>query len=230
MTTRYFLRDEHNQIIVPTNSMFLLPLNNLDYHIEHGLFEKNIIDWCKQFCNKGTFIDIGAHTGTYSIELSSFGQVHSFEPQRWTYYGLCGSITLSNKRNITAHNIALGSPTQIGKRTLYIPSVDGGGSSLHTIDSPIQTEEVEVRTLDSYNFTNVTFMKIDVEGNELNVLLGAEQTLRHSRPKILFESNLESNGTYHNLFEIKEFLTTLNYDVIQITGVSNMFLATSIKN
>jgi FkbM family methyltransferase len=239
MSTTYFIltkhsaddvaRDENNQLVfLNSKASYILPANNLPYYIQHGLFEKGLIQWCKQFCKQGTILDIGAHTGTYSIALAPHASsVHSFEPQKMTYYALCGSIALSNSQNVTAHNVALGAPDQVGKMTLNIRSHDGGGSSLQSFADPvIAQEQVEVRTLDSYNFRNITFIKMDVEDNELNVLKGAAQTIKQNNyPTIIFESNHENQRLFSYIID------TLGYGaILPINGVSNMFLTDPPKN
>ena len=213
----------NNQIINVNRLMFILPSNNMSYYENHGLFESNLIDWSKQFCfsNKIT-LDIGAHSGTYSLCLANRSQhVYSFEPQKMTYYSLCGSVALSNLKNVTCHNFGLGSQEQVGEKELFIVSNDGGGSTLIKNQSPVlSTETVTIRTLDSLQLKNVGFIKMDVEENELNVLKGAVETLKNSNyPTILFESN-DINE------ELFNFIKQLSYNIIQVSGVNNMFLAT----
>ncbi|NDC39609.1 MAG: FkbM family methyltransferase, partial [Proteobacteria bacterium] len=81
---------------------------------------------------------------------------------------------------------------------------------------------IEVRTLDSLALQEpISFIKMDVEDNELSVLKGGQETLKRSGyPPILFESN-HANTT---LFE---FLKGLGYGIVPIRGISNMFLATA---
>jgi FkbM family methyltransferase len=220
-------REDKNQIICLTENIYILPKNNMNYYIQNGLFEKNLMEWCRQFCKKDkNMLDIGAHSGTYTISLAeNCKHVYSFEPQKMTYYSLCGSIALSNIKNVTCINFGLGSLEQVGKQTLNIVSLDGGGSTLHTNNNNIlQTEEIEVRTLDSFNIDNIGFIKIDVEENELQVLLSGENTLKMSNyPKILFEMNVENK-------ELINFLKGINYNIININGYNNMFLATNKYN
>lgn len=236
MSTNYFLLikrtdvdialDRENSLVVPpqNSTVFALPANNVAYYAQHGLFEKHLISWSAQYCNSSKdFIDIGAHTGTYSLYLSRFSNhVHAFEPQKMTYYALCGGIALSNIRNITAHNFGLGSEEQIGELVLQIISPDGGGSTIQKTTKPVlATETIHIRTLDSFNLDNIGFIKIDVEDNELYVLKGGRKTLeRNNFPPIIFECNDSS----HTL-KITEFLTQFPYKITNIRGVSNMFLA-----
>lgn len=226
MSTNYFIltrNTESNQILVLNNTnTHILPQVNLDYYTKNGLFEQSLIDWSAQFCQKDkVFLDIGAHSGTYTISLAKYCKtVHSFEPQRMTYYSLCGSVALSNAENVFCHNLGLGEETQTGQQTLNIVSDDGGGSTIQPITNIKKTELITVKTLDSMNLEDIGFIKMDVEGNELSVLKGALNTLKQSNyPKILFESN-----TYNS--ELFSFLTNLGYSMINITGYPNMYLAT----
>jgi len=233
MSTNYFIltkpksaivSDNHqNQILSlsPNVDVHLLPKVNLEYYSTRGLFESQLIDWCKQYCSKNSlFLDIGAHSGTYAISLASVcKEVHAFEPHKMTYYSLCGSVALSGHENIDCHKMALGSADQVGIRSLKIVSHDGGGSSLHSTMGILREEEIEVFTLDYFNFSNVGFIKMDVEENELYVLKGALETLeRNEYPTILFESNYEN----HALFS---FIKEIGYaGIIAVAGCNNMFL------
>lgn len=221
-----FVDNNNNSIISLNNKYnFILPYNNIYYYIQNGLFENELIGWCKELCNKDkVMLDIGAHTGTYSIYLSNYCKMlYAFEPQKMTYYSLCGSVSLSNCHNIECINYGLGSEEQVGTKELNIISQDGGGSSIQPLNNILCKELIKVRTLDSFNIKNIGFIKIDVEGNELDVIKGSLNTLRGSNnPFILFESN-ETN------IELFEFITNIGYKIININGYSNMFLAESIN-
>lgn len=218
--------DNNNTIINLSNkNTFILPYNNICYYTQKGLFESSLIEWCKELCNKDkVMLDIGSHTGTYSIHLSKYCKtVYAFEPQKMTYYALCGSVCLSNCYNIECINYGLGSVDQIGTKELNIISEDGGGSSIQPQYNLISKEMIRVRTLDSFNISNIGFIKIDVEGNELDVLKGSLNTLRESdNPNILFESNTSN-------IELFDFINKIGYTIININGYQNMYLAASIK-
>ena len=81
-----------------------------------------------------------------------------------------------------------------------------------------------MRTLDSFKIDNISFIKMDVENNELQVLLASENTLRRSNyPKILFEMNQTNT-------DLISFLDRINYNIIQVGGSTNMFLAVNKFN
>jgi FkbM family methyltransferase len=238
MTTKYFIlsknpqtatynNDENQIIFLNTRLNYILPQVNLEYYSKYGLFENGLIEWCKQFCRKDKiFLDIGAHSGTYAISLAGHcKEVHAFEPQRLTYYSLCGSIALSNSSNIFAHKVGLGSIEQTGSQLLSIVSNDGGGSSLHNNSHQpvLEKETIEIRTIDSFEFDNIGFIKMDVEDNELFVLQGSKATLTLcSYPPFMFESNNQNNNKV--LFDYIKLV--LGYKIVQIGGCNNMFLAT----
>ena len=233
MSTKYFIlskpkneniaNNEKNQLFfLNDQDTHILPEVNLEYYCKHGLFEKELIEWCKQFCSKDkVFLDIGAHSGTYAISVADVSkEVWAFEPQQMTYYALCGGVALSSKRNIICKQLGLGSVNQVGQKTLNIVSNDGGGSSLHSTTGILRQETIDIVELDSMNIENIGFIKMDVEENELHVLMGARNTLKQSNyPPILFESNTD-NPTLFN------YITNeLNYKIITLSGVNNMFLA-----
>jgi FkbM family methyltransferase len=237
MSSKYFILSKNennlvddnndNNIVLLNGLTFILPANNIGYYTSNGLFENRLIEWCKQFCDKSqNILDIGAHTGTYSLCLSNHCKnVYAFEPQRMTYYSLCGSVALSNKSNIIPYNYGLGSHVQAGKMPLFVISEDGGGSTIQPIeeDKIIRTEGIEISTLDEFRFTDINFIKLDVENNELDVLKGGINTIINNNfPKILFESNTTNP-------ELFDYITnTLKYkNIIPIRGTNNMFLATT---
>ena len=234
MTTKYFIltknenndisNNDYNQfILLNKNNVYILPHNNLNYHLTNGIFEGDLIEWCKQFGNDNkNMLDVGAHTGTYTISLSKyFNHVYSFEPQKMTYYALCGSVALSNIQNVTCYNFGLGSESQVGEQMLKIISVDGGGSTLHMTDNSkiIKEESVIIKTLDELDLENIGFIKIDVEDNEYYVIFGAIDTIIKSNyPKILYESNVRNKNLENKLID-------LGYKILNIIGYSNMYLA-----
>jgi FkbM family methyltransferase len=243
----------HDQIHYINQPMIMLiPREYITHHSLYGIYESSLMTWIQQeFASKNKiFLDIGAHTGTFTVCLArSFQQVYAFEPQKMTYYALCGSVALSGLDNVTCVNSALGSYDQVshsnGICTLYKNSADGGTSSLHLsslqssnnssdgIDpgnpiihkDTITTENVKLCVLDKYINVfsgNVGVIKIDTEENELDILMGSIDVLNDSNlPHIFFEAN--SN----KLQEITDFLVkVVGYNsIIPIRSYKNMYLA-----
>ena len=162
-----------------------------------------------------TAIDIGGNRGIYSYWMSKIvgekGKVVVFEPQPelGTYLeSLRHSFQLNN---LTIVSKALSSSP--GRQKLFRFNVGHGGASLITIpDETRPSIEVDVTTLDQYfadwKGPRITFIKCDVEGNELEVFKGGRNMILRDRPILLFECHHEEaeNG------ELFSFLVSLDYD------------------
>ena len=123
-------------------------------------------------------IDIGAHVGYWSRRLvRDFNQVYAFEAESEHIECLRANIT---EPNITITQVALSNESGTLK---FSKSIDNSGMS-RIADEGI---DVQCEPLDHWNINDVDLIKIDVEGHELNVLRGAEQTILRSRPVLFME-------------------------------------------
>lgn len=135
-------------------------------------------------------IDVGGNRGTYTYHLWRLGaRVETFEPNP-----SCAALLVGWARarpRVEVHRFALSSAA--GEATLNVPvdsagvAHDASGTLEATQSGRVETTRVEIRTLDSFGFKDVRFMKIDVEGHELGVIQGAAKTVRESHPAILVE-------------------------------------------
>jgi FkbM family methyltransferase len=131
-------------------------------------------------------VDVGANIGIYSYAFRNFcREIHAFEPQPACLKVLKAAAV----KNVVVHPVALSDAA--GTMELHIPrkkgSVLDGLASLRPLSGDVIVEKVEVATLDSFQFTGVAFLKIDVEGHEMNMLKGAVETIRRERPLVLIE-------------------------------------------
>ena len=129
-------------------------------------------------------------------------------------------------KNVTIENLALSNTT--GHSNLYFPTDAVGKSSSpsatilhHENDAAFTTiEQVSIATLDAYCTQNnliPQFLKIDVEGNELNVFKGAATTLAKFKPKIIVEIEARHIGQ-EKVIETIKFLQSLGYQGKIIDG------------
>jgi FkbM family methyltransferase len=160
--------------------------------------------------------------GVYSVMLSdSFKEVHAFEAQRRTYLQLCGNLFLNEKENVRPYNVAITSPPKANQlTTLSIVSEDGGGSTVCSPHAPVLAEEkVITKTIDNYHLENVGLIKLDIEGNELSALQGAQFTIERSgHPPIIFEAN-EDTWYAEQKKELFNYLNENDYNVIEIRPI-----------
>lgn len=136
--------------------------------------------------NRKRAVDVGANIGFYSFALSRLcDRVEAFEP-----IPACADILCAfGARNIRVHRVGLSSSD--GDRTLRLPVVGGHPQFLSASFSKEYEEKEElvvpVRRLDDYRFLDVSFMKIDVEGHEREVLEGGRETILREKPCLLIE-------------------------------------------
>ncbi len=133
---------------------------------------------------------MGAHLGLYSYRLARLVvKVVSFEINAELL------ADLINYKSTSIQIIPKGLSSSPGEGTLFIPSLDGqlmsGWASLDPNNLPGATNQLtrvaQWTTLDTFQLRDVSFIKVDVEGHELEVLRGAEATLRRCRPMLLVE-------------------------------------------
>ena len=158
------------------------------------------------------FVDVGAHIGRYSMmaakRIGSLGRVIAIEAHPETFELLKKNIKLNGLDNVTTVNAV--ATSQKGKVKLYLPGQDSGLTVYNTImvNRAKPTEhflEVEANTLDNilneYSVHRVNYLKIDVEGAELEVLKGAVNTLSSNKDlTLLIEVHGEAN--YRPVLEV----------------------------
>ncbi len=137
----------------------------------------------------GDFIDVGANEGFWAyVGSRRFRHVHAFEPDQ----ALAEHIAKALPSNVVVHQVALSDHE--GQAELLTPVFSGervhSRASLEPTanDTPTHTtQKVPLRTLDSFNFTGVSALKIDVEGHEAATLAGARETIKRERPVMIVE-------------------------------------------
>jgi len=139
-----------------------------------------------------TVIDAGANIGIFSIFASMFaGKVYAFEPETNNFEKLKKHILNLNLHNVSCLKLGLGS---LDKTSLLCKN-NVNTLSHSMIDSDFylksakNTEEIKLTSLDNFvkekNISSVDFIKIDVEGYELKVLLGAKSVISRFKPIIV---------------------------------------------
>jgi len=164
-----------------------------------GSFEESLLAKALSYVREGSeVVDVGANCGAWTIPLACAagdnGRVHAFELQRIIYQQLNCNIFLNGIGNVHTHHAPLGDVA--GRIVSEPPDIDyysgganvGGGYIRSDPSLPIDSRlAVKEMTLDSLELSDVSFIKIDVEGYELNVLRGATDTIAACRPVIVYE-------------------------------------------
>ena len=169
-------------------------------------------------------IDCGANIGVHTIEwaqaMYGWGEVVAFEAQERIYYALAGNITLNNCFNAKAIFAAIGA----GGGEIFVPRPDyfspSSFGSLEIRKSKTNEfigQEIDYReenciltrmtSIDRLNLNRLDFIKIDIEGMEMEALTGAEHSIDKYRPILLIEK-IKSNEQY-----IVNFLEKYEYKI-----------------
>lgn len=150
-------------------------------------------------------IDVGAAVGMYSTFWAPRClRLYAFEAVPPVYNQL---KKLEDRfDNVTTFNLAVSD--KVGQTDFYVDDKRLSNSGFRDLVGG-QKITVETTTIDAQDFENVGFMKIDVEGHELEVLNGAEMTIRMNRPTCMVEVYPKfNNGPVASTFE---FFFTRNY-------------------
>jgi FkbM family methyltransferase len=157
------------------------------HYIKKGLrWEPHIEAVFKQYVNPGdTVIDIGGHIGTHSINLSRLvgatGTVHVFEPQSKLYTELSVNTAINSCNNVKAYRFALGQE----EKTVEIVHPCSTNEGMACIGQG--GEKVTMKRLDDFGINNVSLIKIDIEGHEIEAIKGGLETIKKSKPVIIVE-------------------------------------------
>jgi FkbM family methyltransferase len=162
-----------------------------------GAYEQAHLTFLPRLVGPGALVvDVGAHFGIYTQALCSLvgaaGRVHAFEPQTRVFNAL--QRLRSSYDNLELHRVALSSSA--GARTLRIPLLMRGVpepalATLEPVSCAHETDEIATRTLDSYqaSLPGLAFVKVDVEGHEIDFLEGARAVLARCSPIVQIEDN-----------------------------------------
>lgn len=191
--------------------------------------EVNII---QQFISSGDVVfDVGANVGNWSYQVLSNHtdvEIHMFEAIPQSYYTLIKNYSrFLTESNIFPNNIALSNCNKIQDYYFYSqdPALSTtyrrlGVEQLLNLATPTKLSLPTI-TLDTYcqqrNIHHINFLKIDVEGAELDILMGAIQFLKKGSIDII---QFEYGGTYLDagitLQQVYELLEKNNYFIFKI--------------
>lgn len=152
-----------------------------DTHFDEWTFEIGHLNELIPYLSRTRLaIDGGAHVGAWTRVLAHhFDEVRSFEPSADNF--ACLEKNTAGISNVQLFNCALGEES--GRGSLH-PPVNPGNSGAAWIDDG---NDFDIKTLDSFEFEEVDFIKLDVEGFEPQAIQGAAITIMRDKPVVLVE-------------------------------------------
>lgn len=219
VTGNYFLPEEAYQDIIAntikSNQIFDLEI----YEIAHKYVRPNT-----------TALDVGSNFGQMAILLSKLvgekGTVHAFEADDFIFEILQKNIK-ENSTNITPH---FGAVHNISNETLHFPVQDFerfstygsyGIDYVHGKGRPIKTI-----TIDEIEFDKpVSFIKIDIQGGDLQAMKGAVKTIEKYKMPIIFEYEYQFEDELNLSFqEYVDFVKSINYKFERVVNGQNYLI------
>ncbi|PLX02611.1 MAG: hypothetical protein C0595_10105 [Marinilabiliales bacterium] len=208
---------------------FIVRKGTLDFQFANYAYEWNVKKFVyKHLKDYDVFLDIGSHIGTYSIISALEGlRVYGFEPVKSNYEALVTNIKLNNFENlISTYPIALGKTNSSANFTL--DTVNTGASHLTEYNDKAEYianpefEDIKIVKFDDFvdnlNIDPIAsiMIKIDVEGMEADVLLGATNFIK-MHPNLLIIIETVHSGKEN----IQELLSSLaNFEFIEIDDLN----------
>jgi FkbM family methyltransferase len=170
------------KLVEVNGSKMLLQTKNIDgierCLIYDGVYEGVTTSVLKKYLKPDmTFVDVGANIGYYTLlGARRGGLVYAFEPEEKNFKDLIGNTRRNNFTNVIPLQKAVGS--ECGSVTLYVSSEESGEHSVVLKRHCNEMRKIEMVTLDR-TVSHVDILKIDTEGNDYNVLLGAKRLLEN---------------------------------------------------
>ena len=190
--------------------VFACPASSKPYFVEVGHGYEPAMCRIVEELEGGVFVDVGASVGFITARAARRAErVFAIEPHPVRFAYLERNLELNRLTNVTCFQCALGSRSE-GSIVLYDldPSLGPHRLDASTKPGPGERFEVPLRRLDDLVQGEVSLLKIDVEGAELDVLAGAQKLLE-SRPRIIVESQ-----RHRTLPDLRRLLPTYSFEEI----------------
>jgi FkbM family methyltransferase len=198
---------------------------NLDYIL--GSSERPVQEALAQHLLPGAaFYDVGANVGFFSLIAARLvgpaGSVYSFEPVTENAVSIRRNAWLNHFTNVTVFEVAAGKASR--KEELFLTGWDGGASLSSSVVRPLEPVSrrvVQVVALDDFvaseGLRMPGFVKIDVEGSEIDVINGMCRTITESKPVILFEVDDGNKDAFVRRWkEQDDLMRGFGYEVVHL--------------
>jgi len=199
----------HKPMTIDSRSLFVFGRAGDPYfdHLEIGDHTNDFLRYVGKhhLREDATIFDVGANIGVTAAILDAAaprGRLYCFEPAPQNYPHLVATIEANGLVSCHPHQIALGASSGTVE---FLANTQSGSASHLALDGRSlggSNMRVRVMTTDEFarelRLARLDFMKIDVEGFELDVLEGARHTLATLRPKVFLEFNAFTLMAYGN--------------------------------
>lgn len=173
------------------------------------------------------FIDAGANIGVFTVaaakHIGNRGMVAAFEPQTAIFNALAANVALNGLGNVRVFNEAVG----VTGKAIIVPrldlSQDQNFAALTMHNDAKAGDSIRVDSIDAKQFASISVLKIDVEGMEEEVLIGAYESIKKFQPFVYMECNQKGKQASLILFMEDEFGYKCWWDMPPIFRPDNYF-------
>jgi len=202
-----------NYAIIDNHKMFLDSEDSLRLSIK-GVYEEAETNIIKKLINKGdVVIDIGANIGYYTLIFARLvgneGKVFAFEPESVNFNLLKKNVELNGYQNVVLVKKAVSNKT--GQEKLYLSEDDKGAHSLIGEIENRKSIQIDCIKIDDYfrnNINKIDFIKLDIEGSEIEAIKGMSSVLKKI-PNIILMTEFNSYLLKKSDLEPIEFIKLL---------------------
>lgn len=226
----YMYKKDTVRMAVCNGIKMKINLRHYNDHLTYWFFKndillQNIIDIIKP---DDIVMDVGVNIGYYFLNFAKKakkGFVYGFEPNPQVFAYWKTNCELNSFQNIKLNNIGLGH----FKNLFEMEQINDNLGMNRIVASGTKSSnfQIEVEKLDDYvsqhGIAKVDVMKIDVEGFEMNVLLGAEKNISKWKPSLFIEideGNLQMNNSSFKTME--DWLTSKGYVILNALTFTNL--------
>lgn len=215
--------DKDTRIIIRNQIKYEISLNNYnDWLLFFGINNQHKENIYQKIKNGDVVLDVGSNIGEVLLNMAKVnpdGRIYGFEPVKSTFDKLQKNVSLNSFSNIYLNQLAVSDTNE----TVYYQAKEGhSGGTMMSKESKINSPNfIEAMTLDNFAELNliekIDFIKVDIEGFEMNFIKGALQTLKKHKPSIFIEVDhdklIRQNSSPEELLSI---LKSIGYKVLHV--------------
>jgi FkbM family methyltransferase len=198
--------------VLPDLQMLFFRMNE-DNFIVDEIYNDQVYEQYFRPLKGDVVADVGAHIGIFTLKAAKHigkkGIVLAFEPEKTNFWILQLNTKVNNLHQVKTFMLGLGEKEKYAQ--LFLDSANSGGHSLcfHKTQKFCKIKlAILDKVVENYASGKLDFLKVDVEGYELNVLKGARKSLTKNSVKVAI-------AAYHYIGEahkIVHFLDELGYE------------------
>jgi len=185
------VKAKHGTFLVPKVDEFIGQSLKLNKE-----WEEKTLDICKQILKSDSIVvEVGSHIGSHTVPISRMcGRVFAFEMQRLIFQLLNANLMLNGRLNVHTHS----NPVSNESSTIKLAEMNWGASEENKLNTGngkfanLKHDKgypTKIVTLDEElgHLKQISLLKLDAEGEEVNILKGSKEIIKKFKPHILTE-------------------------------------------